>query len=264
MTGDYYPATTKYPYMYYTTGNTAGNPYPVWTVSNASVSWSSYPVTSGTWAYTNSNCQPQTIQINNTTSSWNQYIQWNDNVTYPIAFTRATYGWPTTALTIDDIKVPSAFKTRADRLRELIRKRSGPAILIGRTPAATKYDEREERARDVLRRVVGDERYRRFLAHGFVSVKARSGRVYCIYPGHQQTLVYQNGRMIERLCVVLRGQFPPTDTLITRYLMLLNDEAGFRKIANSSSGYERPARTTIEARNLLEEISRNPDLRRTG
>ncbi len=261
MTGEYYQSSS-YPYPYYTTGNTAGNPHPVWTVSNAAVNWTA---ASGTSSYQYANCQPQTIQINNMTSSWNQYIHWTNNATYPIAFTGATYGWPTTTITIDDICVPPSLRSRADRLRDLIRKRSGPAILIGhRTPAATECDEREERARDVLRRVVGDERYRRFLAHGFVSVKARSGRVYCIYPGHQQTLVYQNGRMIERLCVVLRGQFPPTDTLITRYLMLLNDEKGFRKIANGSSGYERPAMTTVEARNLLEEIARDPGLRRTG
>jgi len=48
--------------------------------------------------------------------------------------------------------------------------------------------------------------------------------VYQIFPGHGITCVYENGKMIERLCVVLRGDFPPTDSVIVRYLMALNNE----------------------------------------
>jgi hypothetical protein len=46
------------------------------------------------------------------------------------------------------------------------------------------------------------------------------------------TVVYDRGTPIEKLCVVLRGDFTPTDSLITRYVMILHDEADFRASAN--------------------------------
>ena len=46
---------------------------------------------------------------------------------------------------------------------------------------------------------------------------------------------YRDGKKTECLCVVLQGGFPPTDSLIMRYLMILNDENGFRALANKQS-----------------------------
>lgn len=254
MTGDYY-MNTVHPYVANLTTGTTGTGYTVvpqiqWmTNSGTTIPYQAY--------YTNS-------AVNVTTNAESYVNRWPSGfiTSWPQS---QTWTWSGTGITAFQTIDCTGRRTRADRLRDLIRRRSGPAIIVGRRdPAATEFDEREERARDTLRRVVGDDQYRRFLKHGFVSLKAKSGRVYCVYPGHQQTLVYQGGRMIEILCVVLRGQFPPTDVLITRYLMLLNDEAGFRKIANVSSGYYRPIIPSIKARNLLEEIAQDPILRRVG
>lgn len=125
------------------------------------------------------------------------------------------------------------------RLRQMIRSRMAPAAVRHRDvfksptrPGLSPSDDfRELRARETLAKLIGEEKFRRFVRDGFVTLKAKSGRVYQIFTGGNFTRVYLNGTEENRLCVVLKGQFPPTDSVIVRYLMLLNDEEGFRKQA---------------------------------
>jgi len=125
------------------------------------------------------------------------------------------------------------------RLREIIRQRTGPGIIVvdsKRRSIRTTQDVREIRARQTLARMIGPDRFRRFLKDGFITAHNRtSGRVYQIFTGHELTKVYENGRQIAKLCVVLKGNFAPTDTLIVRYLMCLNDEKRFWEIADQGS-----------------------------
>jgi len=121
--------------------------------------------------------------------------------------------------------------TPSERLRGIIQARQAPFIIGTRKPIKLTVDPKEVRARETLLRVLGEEKYRGFLRNGFVSVRGKSGKVYQIYPGHDITKVYQNGQMVERLCVVLTGSFPPTDALIMRFLLILNDEEEFRSFA---------------------------------
>lgn len=121
------------------------------------------------------------------------------------------------------------------RLRQIIDGRCSPNIIIRqndrRKPLPMPEDIREQRARETLRRVVGDKKFTNFLRAGFLSVKAKSGLVYQIFPGHGITCVFNQGKLVDRLCVVLQGGFPPTDSLIMRYLMILNNENQFRSYA---------------------------------
>ena len=123
-------------------------------------------------------------------------------------------------------------KTPAERLKEILNSRMAPGVLTNCRPLGLSKDIREIRARETLFRVLGEEKYRDFVRRGSVSVRAKSGLVYQIFPGHDFTKVYGNGKMIDRLCVVLNGDFPPTDSLIMRYLMILNNEQQFRSYAN--------------------------------
>lgn len=126
-------------------------------------------------------------------------------------------------------------KMLKQRFQQIIRKRCAPNIIVKnskRQPLPMPADIREQRARDTLRRVIGDNKFGNFRKHGFISIKARSGLVYQIFPGHGFTNVYNQGQMVECLCVVLRGDFPPTDSLIMRYLLILNNEQQFRSYAN--------------------------------
>lgn len=127
---------------------------------------------------------------------------------------------------------PYHIKSPQELLKEIIQSRQAPAIRRDRQFMPVPADIREIRARETLRRVIGDEKYRGFLSKGFVSVRnPKSGKIYQIFPGHGITRVYENGQMIERLCVVLNGSFPPTDSVIVRYLMAINNEADLWKLA---------------------------------
>lgn len=122
-------------------------------------------------------------------------------------------------------------KSPQERLREMIQSRQAPAIHCSRKALNPVASIEEMRARDMLRRVIGHDKFRDFMRNGFLSVMAKSGKVYQIFPGQDFTNVFLNGEKIEKLCVVLRGKFPPTDSLIMRYLLILNDEQDFRSYA---------------------------------
>ena len=120
-----------------------------------------------------------------------------------------------------------------DKLKEMLKSRMYPKIITNsrRNPIISTNDDREKRARETLRRVLGDQKFKNFLKTGFVSVKAKSGLIYQIFPGHDISCVFKDGQMTDRLCVVLSGNFPPTDSLIMRYLMILNNEQQFQSLA---------------------------------
>jgi hypothetical protein len=143
--------------------------------------------------------------------------------------------------------------TPEDRLKAIIENRLAPYASRRSQPVPPAHDFREVCARETLRRVVGDRKYYKFLSHGFVSVRASSGKVYQIYPGHGITKVYKDGQKVERLCVVLFGDFPPTDSLIMRFLLILNDEEHFRGLANKSRFVDpAPLVLTTDQRKLTE------------
>ncbi|MCK9459558.1 MAG: hypothetical protein M0R80_07960 [Proteobacteria bacterium] len=169
-------------------------------------------------------------------SSWKIYD--------PVTTGTGSIYWPTVA------PLPL---TPSERMRELLRARRGPAILGTRTPLSLQAEEREQRARETLRSLVGEDQFRRFLKHGFITVKAKSGLTYQLF--HHHTYTWQNGKRLQHLCVVLAGNFPPTDTLIVRYLMILNNEQQFRQLAIASSGesYVVPMKPkTVDMRPLME------------
>jgi len=139
-----------------------------------------------------------------------------------------------------------------DRLREIIQSRQAPVILTSRKPILTPKDIREMRARETLCRVLGEDKFQKFLKDGFVSVRAKSGMVYQIFPGNNITNVYRDGEHIERLCVVLRGEFPPTDSLIMRYLIILNDESRFRGYAIKHQIFMKKPKIAADGRSLTE------------
>lgn len=146
-------------------------------------------------------------------------------------------------MTPEELKIHTE-KMLKRRIHEVIQSRCSPNIIVRnntkRQPLAMPTDIREQRARETLRRVIGDAKFTNFVRHGFISVKARSGLVYQIFTGHGITHVFNQGNLVERLCVVLQGNFPPTDSLIMRYLLILNNEQQFRSFAvkHSVEGYQ--------------------------
>lgn len=163
-------------------------------------------------------------------------------------------------------------KTASERLKEIIRTRMTPGIIVhGREEILTPVrkslqlpnDERERRARETLCRVIGQQRFRDFLQKGFVSAKnSLSGMIYQIFPGHGITCVYQGGKMIERLCVVLPHGYAPTDSVIVRYLLALNNEQKLWDMGIKHGPIKKTAKTRkLDVRPLVEIMQ---ELKKTG
>lgn len=163
----------------------------------------------------------------------------------------ATTSW----INYSDVYGSHAQKSPQEQLREIIQNRHAPNI-CGRKYLKPPQDPKEIRARETLLRVLGEDKFRVFLRNGFVSVRAKSGMVYQIFPDHGITCVYKNGQMMERLCVVLRGGFPPTDSLIMRYLLILNDEQDFRSHAVKHSVIQKDKACVATNQKSLPEIYR--------
>jgi len=146
----------------------------------------------------------------------------------------------------------------AEHLKQIIEARQGPAVHIRPSRYYNPADEREIRARETLRRVIGERNYRYFLKTGCVNVRGgKSGMMYRIYKGHMVD-AYKDGVLVERLCVYLKGDFPPADEIITKFLMVINNEDQFRAIANISrgSGRRQPAAQVKQDTRSLPEIFR--------
>lgn len=147
-------------------------------------------------------------------------------------------------------------KTIKEKLTDIIKNRCAPNIITSRKSLTKTEDIREQRARETLKRVIGENKFTNFIKNGFVTIKAKSGLVYQIFPGHGVTAVYNKGQMIERLCVVLQGNFPPTDSLIMRFLLILNNEDQFRSFAIKHGVYNSNIKANITENKSLVELFR--------
>lgn len=167
-----------------------------------------------------------TNSVTDNSSAWKKYEFYDKiGVTDTTTISRNYYRWTDYNGVVSPPLAPS------ERIRQMIRDRVSPAIHRRRTSMSIAMDIREERARQTLRRIIGEQAYKRFIRDGFITVVPKSGLTYRIYPGHGITQVYDRGIMVDRLCVVLQGNFPPTDSLLMRYLLILNDEGEFSKYA---------------------------------
>ena len=165
------------------------------------------------------------------TNNYSDYLStkynrlWNNSIIYDYGTgtgSTTSVQWPPA-----NYHVPSP----AERLRAAMRERMSPAIHIKSRFLQSTTDEREMRARETLRRVIGNQQFFRFLKQGFITARGKSGVIYQIFPGHTMTIVWHKGKMVEKLCVYLPG-FPDTDQLIMRYLMALNNESQLRSLSN--------------------------------
>ena len=93
----------------------------------------------------------------------------------------------------------------------------------------------EARARHLLQRLIGFQRYARYIRDGFISHRGASGRVYQIFPGDSHMRVWFKGQRVEDLCLCIEDHsLPPTDSVVMRLLMLEHSEIEFREKANIS------------------------------
>ncbi len=160
-------------------------------------------------------------------------LNWNYNI-------ELTTG--TATATVSSINYHDNWKiykpTLKEHISKIIKSRCSPLVITKRKSMNFSNDIREQRARETLKRIIGPQKFIGFIKHGFISAKGKSGLVYQIFPGSGITHVFEKGTLIERLCVVLKGNFPPTDSLIMRFLLILNNEQQFRSLSIKHSVYK--------------------------
>jgi hypothetical protein len=167
----------------------------------------------GTWSNTTSD----TYIINTSTTSTSDWV------------VRSPAGWA--------IKYNSDYsyrpKTAREKLQEIIQARITPAIHTQRQPVSISQDPREVKAHDTLRLLIGLQRYRQFLKNGYVTIHSQqNGKTYKVYPGTKFTHVYDHGQREQDLCIYLAHDFPPTDQLIAKILLIQTDPNHYHRIAN--------------------------------
>lgn len=98
-----------------------------------------------------------------------------------------------------------------------------------------KADAQERVALETLREFVTETEFRKYLKYGFVLVKGRSGDSYQIFRNRSHTKVYRGSKLVEEICVRIRGdqKVPPTDNVIAFKTMIeAGDELEFKRLGN--------------------------------
>ncbi len=92
--------------------------------------------------------------------------------------------------------------------------------------------ENEVVALRLLRGLVDDREFRRYLKYGFIRVQGASGLTYQIQRSNHIIEVWRGHQEIARLCLYLSSQFPPTDGVVAMMLMVEHDEMEIWQKAN--------------------------------
>jgi hypothetical protein len=130
-------------------------------------------------------------------------------------------------------------QSKADQFRARVRQNLAGASIPSKYLNIIRDNDPEGRARALLRELVGEDEYRRYVTKGFTVVRGKTGLVYKIAYG-QPIKCYApgtNGKYVQyqSLCVVFKDHgMPPTDQVIMQRLLVKNDEFGLRSVANIS------------------------------
>lgn len=204
------------PPIYYTKATTAG-------IDITKINWYNTLNNTTAFEYIPGNYASQDLYINGSAST---YIS---NDIYTTENSRSFTTGSATGINWISFTPP----TREEQLRQMLKQKLTPQILFKRNGLSIPLKDPEKRARETLKNIVGEDRFKRYLKHGFLTLKGKSGLIYQIFPGHEMTKVWKNGEFIEKMCVVfVDSSVPPTDSVIMRMLVILDDEDAFRKRAN--------------------------------
>jgi hypothetical protein len=90
-------------------------------------------------------------------------------------------------------------------------------------------------ALEMLREMITEAEYRKYLTQGFILVKSASGKVYQVFrePGSKIS-VWSNGKLIEKLCIQIKQEIkaPPTDRVIAFKTIIEVSESQLRNLSN--------------------------------
>lgn len=113
--------------------------------------------------------------------------------------------------------------------------------------------QQEMLALQLLRKMVDQESFRKYLRHGFVPVRGASGLVYQV-DRRNRIKVWERGELLAELCVHLRGNCPPTDEVVGKILIIEYNEADIWKRSNITWSTDNRNRRSLE---LIGQASNN-------
>ncbi len=134
------------------------------------------------------------------------------------------------------IKFPAPMTTEAYRFQQKVLQLKSNMIIIVKTRARPLYGDipkNEMTAIDTLKEIITEVEFRKYMVHGFILVKGVSGRIYQIFRGRTHTVVWENGKVIEEICVHIKNwKIPPTDSVIALKILIEASEADFKSLGN--------------------------------
>lgn len=80
-------------------------------------------------------------------------------------------------------------------------------------------------ALEMLRGLLPEQEWKRYLKYGFVVVRGKSGLLYQVPRNGSHIRVWKRGQKIAELCIVIHGSVPPTDQVIGKKVLLEFSEA---------------------------------------
>lgn len=97
----------------------------------------------------------------------------------------------------------------------------------------TRFNGVELKAIETLREIISESEFRKFIAYGFITVIAASGRKYQILRNQNHIKVWKAGKLEEEICIrIADDKVPKTDKLIAFKTMIEANEDEFRKLGN--------------------------------
>ncbi len=130
-----------------------------------------------------------------------------------------------------EMKIPFNFSLA--EVQKYMMKSNLVIIVKSRADIFYKVPKNEWHAADLLREMITETEFRRYMAHGFITVTGASGKIYQIFRNRSHTKVWLDGEIIEEACIrIADSSIPPTDSVVAFKVMIETNEEDFRNLAN--------------------------------
>lgn len=163
---------------------------------------------------------------------------WGDYTSEWITTTPATDSWLDFNGQASDFtnEVMSAYKEHLQE-KSSFRSRVKANLLIKvrsrHDPLRQNCTPQEMQARLLLRDLLSEKEWRRYVTNGFIMVEGQSNRWYQIFHDQRRIAVYESGQKTHTLCIHTAKECPPTDHLINLKAMIEIDERQVWELSNS-------------------------------
>lgn len=106
-------------------------------------------------------------------------------------------------------------------------------IIKSRADFTYNYSQEEWKALHLLREMISENDFRKYLKYGFILVKGASGDTYQIFRTRHHVKVWNKGVCIKEVCIYLTDKYiPKTDKIIAFKTIIETDEGSFLKMGN--------------------------------